>query len=294
MIKAGRRDGDLPRPRRDRAPRPTGSRTAGLGRSFQLCRIFPRMTVLENMLVAVQPHRLRSCCAACATPTEVARARTWLRRVGIDHLERAEARDLSFGQQKLLELAAVSWATRTLVLLDEPAGGVNPALIDRIADPGAGAQRRGTHLHHRGAQHGTGHGPVRPRHRLRPRPADRRRDHPRSCRTTPGCWRRTLVSETALLETAARDLRRRRGRLRPGGARAARPVGHGRGGAGGLPRRAERRRQVDGAQGGQRHAHPASRHSRASTVGRHRTQPAATAGRAAWPMCCRGTACSGR
>jgi ABC-type branched-subunit amino acid transport system ATPase component len=52
--------------------------------------------------------------------------------MGIEHLESAEARDLSYGQQKLLELAAVLMAEPELVLLDEPAGGVNPALIDRI------------------------------------------------------------------------------------------------------------------------------------------------------------------
>ncbi len=52
--------------------------------------------------------------------------------MGIEHLEEAEARDLSYGQQKLLELAAVLMAEPDLVLLDEPAGGVNPALIDRI------------------------------------------------------------------------------------------------------------------------------------------------------------------
>jgi ABC-type branched-subunit amino acid transport system ATPase component len=56
-----------------------------------------------------------------------------LRRVGIDHLEGVEARDLSYGQQKLLELAGVLMAEPETIMLDEPAGGVNPALIDRIA-----------------------------------------------------------------------------------------------------------------------------------------------------------------
>jgi ABC-type branched-subunit amino acid transport system ATPase component len=60
------------------------------------------------------------------------RARGWLTRVGIEHLERAEARNLSWGQQKLLELAGVLMGDPDTILLDEPAGGVNPALIDRI------------------------------------------------------------------------------------------------------------------------------------------------------------------
>ena len=55
-----------------------------------------------------------------------------LRRVGIDHLEAAEARNLSYGQQKLLELAGVLMTDPETIMLDEPAGGVNPALIGRI------------------------------------------------------------------------------------------------------------------------------------------------------------------
>ncbi|MBF8187555.1 ABC transporter ATP-binding protein [Nonomuraea sp. K274] len=105
---------------------------AGIGRTFQLCRVFPRLTVLENMLVAVRRTRLRELLAGLRDKGEVERARHWLRRMGIEHLEDAEARDLSYGQQKLLELAAVLMAEPELVLLDEPAGGVNPALIDRI------------------------------------------------------------------------------------------------------------------------------------------------------------------
>jgi neutral amino acid transport system ATP-binding protein len=105
---------------------------AGIGRTFQLCRIFPRLTVLENMLVAVRRTRLRELLAGLRDKGEVERARHWLSRMGIEHLEDAEARDLSYGQQKLLELAAVLMAEPELVLLDEPAGGVNPALIDRI------------------------------------------------------------------------------------------------------------------------------------------------------------------
>ncbi|MEU6710389.1 ABC transporter ATP-binding protein [Nonomuraea sp. NPDC046802] len=105
---------------------------AGIGRTFQLCRVFPRLTVLENLLVAVRRTRLRELLAGLHDKGEVERARHWLRRMGIEHLEDAEARDLSYGQQKLLELAAALMAEPDLVLLDEPAGGVNPALIDRI------------------------------------------------------------------------------------------------------------------------------------------------------------------
>jgi ABC-type branched-subunit amino acid transport system ATPase component len=54
--------------------------------------------------------------------------------MGIDHLASAEARNLSWGQQKLLELAGVLMGDPDTILLDEPAGGVNPALIDRIGE----------------------------------------------------------------------------------------------------------------------------------------------------------------
>jgi ABC-type branched-subunit amino acid transport system ATPase component len=107
---------------------------AGIGRSFQLCRIFPRMTVLENMLVAVRGGSVWSLLAGARSPSSVAKARQLLARVGIEHLEDAEARDLSYGQQKLLELAGVLMTEPETVMLDEPAGGVNPALIGRISD----------------------------------------------------------------------------------------------------------------------------------------------------------------
>ncbi|SDJ48252.1 ABC transporter ATP-binding protein [Streptomyces indicus] len=105
---------------------------AGIGRSFQLCRVFPRMTVLDNLLCAVQPRTLRAKAGRSHSRAETERARHWLTRMGIDHLERAEAQNLSWGQQKLLELAGVLMSEPETILLDEPAGGVNPALIDRI------------------------------------------------------------------------------------------------------------------------------------------------------------------
>ncbi|TGO05710.1 ABC transporter ATP-binding protein [Serinibacter arcticus] len=105
---------------------------AGIGRSFQLCRIFPRMSVLDNVLVAVRRTGIRSLLAPARTEAEVTKARQLLVRVGIDHLENAEARDLSYGQQKLLELAGVLMGDPDTIMLDEPAGGVNPSLIGRI------------------------------------------------------------------------------------------------------------------------------------------------------------------
>ncbi|KAA5834279.1 ABC transporter ATP-binding protein [Saccharopolyspora hirsuta] len=105
---------------------------AGIGRSFQLCRIFPRLTALENLLVAVRAPNLLGQLVPARQRTDLARARSLLERVGIEHLADAQARDLSYGQQKLLELAGVLMADPETIMLDEPAGGVNPALLERI------------------------------------------------------------------------------------------------------------------------------------------------------------------
>ncbi|NUT52240.1 MAG: ABC transporter ATP-binding protein [Saccharothrix sp.] len=107
---------------------------AGIGRSFQLCRVFPRLTAVENLLAAVRPGSVLRALAPARREADVERATALLTRVGIEHLADVEARDLSYGQQKLLELAGVLMAEPETILLDEPAGGVNPALIDRIGE----------------------------------------------------------------------------------------------------------------------------------------------------------------
>jgi ABC-type branched-subunit amino acid transport system ATPase component len=106
---------------------------AGIGRTFQLCRVFPRLTALDNVLVAARPAGLLGQLRGARDRSTIERARGWLTRLGIEHLADAEARNLSWGQQKLLELAGVLMSGPRTVLLDEPAGGVNPALLDRIA-----------------------------------------------------------------------------------------------------------------------------------------------------------------
>jgi neutral amino acid transport system ATP-binding protein len=106
---------------------------AGVGRTFQVVRAFDRMTVLENMLVGERRRGVRELVRSAVRGSEVDRAMEWLERVGIDHLAGADAADLSYGQKKLLEVAAVLMADPSLLMLDEPAGGVNPVMIDRIS-----------------------------------------------------------------------------------------------------------------------------------------------------------------
>ena len=113
--------------------RPHQVALAGIGRTFQVTRLFPRMTVMQNMLVAVRRRSVRELAANAVRGDDVERAEMWLTRVGIEHLKDIEARDLSYGQQKLLEIAGLLMGDPELILLDEPAGGVNPVMVERIS-----------------------------------------------------------------------------------------------------------------------------------------------------------------
>jgi ABC-type branched-subunit amino acid transport system ATPase component len=116
----------------------------GIGRTFQLARIFPRLTALENLLVPVRRKGLRALFSQAARSDERARAMDMLDFLEISHVAGALGGSLSYGQRKLLELGAVMMAEPELVLLDEPAGGVNPALLERIADRLRTLNSRGT------------------------------------------------------------------------------------------------------------------------------------------------------
>jgi neutral amino acid transport system ATP-binding protein len=108
---------------------------AGIGRTFQLTRIFSRLTVLENMIVAAQhgSGELRNPFARAGGPADRRRAMELLEFTGIAGHAGKLAGTLSYGQRKLLELSYVLVADPAIVLLDEPAGGVNPSLINQLA-----------------------------------------------------------------------------------------------------------------------------------------------------------------
>jgi len=106
----------------------------GIGRTFQLTRIFPSMTVLENMLIAAQhKERSRNPLARAGGAAARRHAIEMLDFTGIADHAHALAGTLSYGQRKLLELSYVLVADPKIILLDEPAGGVNPSLINTIA-----------------------------------------------------------------------------------------------------------------------------------------------------------------
>lgn len=104
-----------------------------IARTFQITRIFKRMSVLENMVVPVRRTGLKAMFWDGIQGHERERAERLLEFVGLRKFVDEQAGHLSFGQQKLLELAAALMAEPEMLLLDEPSGGLNPIVIDRLA-----------------------------------------------------------------------------------------------------------------------------------------------------------------
>ncbi len=110
----------------------------GMGRTFQIPRPFPALTLLENMLIARQHQTGERFWANFTAPRRVAaeeraardKALQLLDLVALRRLADDPAHILSGGQRKLLELARVMMADPKVILLDEPAAGVNPALLE--------------------------------------------------------------------------------------------------------------------------------------------------------------------
>jgi ABC-type branched-subunit amino acid transport system ATPase component len=119
--------------------RPDRAARHGIRRAFQVPRLARRLTVFQNAQVGAndQPGEVLSTLffrpgAVRAGERRVAEAaRAALRRVDLSHKAGDYAGDLSGGQQKLLSLAMLLMARPRALLLDEPAAGVNPALIER-------------------------------------------------------------------------------------------------------------------------------------------------------------------
>ncbi|GAA1693729.1 metal-dependent hydrolase [Mycolicibacterium murale] len=106
----------------------------GLGRTFQITRLFREMTVLENVVAPLRNFSVPQLGLGAVSGSEAARAEELLEFVGMTAYRDAHAGALSYGQQKLVELAQVLMLDPKLILLDEPAGGINPTLIERMGD----------------------------------------------------------------------------------------------------------------------------------------------------------------
>lgn len=121
----------------------------GLTRTFQNIRLFADMTVLENLMVAQHHHANRNLLSGLLkTKAYVANqkqllenAKYWLEQVGLIELANVEAGNLAYGQQRRLEIARCMATKPKVLMLDEPAAGLNPsetddlnALIRRLRD----------------------------------------------------------------------------------------------------------------------------------------------------------------
>jgi neutral amino acid transport system ATP-binding protein len=114
----------------------------GMVRTFQVARVLSKMSVMENMLLAAQHQTGENFWNVWLQPWRVAReekqqreyASMILESVGLAHMAQEYAGALSGGQRKLLEIARALMVQPRLILLDEPAAGVNPTLINQICD----------------------------------------------------------------------------------------------------------------------------------------------------------------
>jgi ABC-type branched-subunit amino acid transport system ATPase component/ABC-type branched-subunit amino acid transport system permease subunit len=114
--------------------RPWARAHAGIGRTFQITRLFRQMTVLENVVAPLRSFSWRQLNADGVSGPEAERAEELLEFVGMGRYRDEKAAALSYGQQKLVELAQVLMLDPKLILLDEPAGGINPTAIERMGE----------------------------------------------------------------------------------------------------------------------------------------------------------------
>ncbi|WAL60146.1 ABC transporter ATP-binding protein [Thermocoleostomius sinensis] len=114
----------------------------GMVRTFQVARVLSRLSVMENMLLAAQQQTGENFWNVWFRPGKTARqerqqrelASEILESVGLSHMAQSYAGALSGGQRKLLEIARAMMVQPKLILLDEPAAGVNPTLINQICN----------------------------------------------------------------------------------------------------------------------------------------------------------------
>jgi branched-chain amino acid transport system ATP-binding protein len=109
---------------------------AGLGRTFQISSVFPRLTALENVRLAAEARlggAMRVWRRAASLREAIERARWALGRVGLGPRERAVAGSLAHGDKRKLELAMLLAADPRVILLDEPMAGVSMADVPELA-----------------------------------------------------------------------------------------------------------------------------------------------------------------
>lgn len=104
----------------------------GIGRTHQTTRLFPALTVRENLVAPLREFRWSRLAAPSMSGAERRRAEAAISLIGLSAYLETPVRQLSYGQQKLVELAQILVLDPELVMLDEPAGGINPAVIAQM------------------------------------------------------------------------------------------------------------------------------------------------------------------
>jgi neutral amino acid transport system ATP-binding protein len=112
--------------------RPHKITAKGLSRTFQISRNLADMTVLENVIVQSRVEGIRGLFQPAVSPREKDKAMGILDFLGITRIAYEDGHNLSYGQKKLMDLAALLMSDPKIILLDEPAGGVNPSLMEEI------------------------------------------------------------------------------------------------------------------------------------------------------------------
>jgi branched-chain amino acid transport system ATP-binding protein len=108
----------------------------GVGRTFQTLQVFGKMSVRDNLIVAAQEHQgtMASRMLARGDSGLGAKADAMIDQFRIRHVAHKKAGELSYGQQKLVDIAMAFMSEPALVLLDEPCAGVNPSLVGGISN----------------------------------------------------------------------------------------------------------------------------------------------------------------
>lgn len=112
--------------------RPYQITAQGLSRTFQISRNLADMTVLENIICQSKMRGWRDLFRPAMSREEIEKAYGILEFLGITRIANEDGSNLSYGQKKLMDLAALLMSDPKIILLDEPAGGVNPTLLEQI------------------------------------------------------------------------------------------------------------------------------------------------------------------